>query len=157
MCPGCEHGLPCAKDGGFGLFQGAHACVAAPWAPTRGLTLVATQVVNTVKHIQTQLCVRNTLAVPPGCEPMGWVTPVWCVSGLCLASLHQDAAITQLMLLGGALQTVIATLQAMWQPGCSLWLVPKGQPHVCMCVWLLACPSGMGLLPCGAAAVAAAM
>ena len=87
--------------------------MAAPWAPTRGLTLVATQVVNTVQHIQTQLCVGNTLAVPQGCEPMGWATPVCCVSGLCLASLHQDVAITQLMLLGGALQTVIATLQAM--------------------------------------------
>ena len=52
------------------------------------------------------------------------------------------------MLLGGALQTVIATLQAMWQPGCSLWLVPKGQPRVCMCI--SSASSGWAAARCGA-------
>ena len=43
--------------------------------------------------------------------------------------------------LGLVVDTPTDREQFMWQPGYGLWLVPKGQPRVCMCISICHCAS----------------
>ena len=53
--------------------------------------------------------------------------------------------------LGLVVDTPTGREQFMWQPGYGLWLVPKGQPRVCMCVSICCCASsGWAAARCGA-------